>query len=115
MNEIKLHLQRNAVSEWFFSDISSTGMDKGPQNGLMLAHITPLGLHFIIQKFVTLMVIIFVQAKYLNSSLTCVFFNHRKKSVSDLGLPIWILLKQETVSSSGISWAIRKSALRPDR
>jgi len=27
--------------------------------------------------------------------------------------PIWILLKQETVSGSGISWAICKSALRP--
>ena len=26
--------------------------------------------------------------------------------------PIWILLKQETVSGSGISWAIRKSAFR---
>jgi len=26
--------------------------------------------------------------------------------------PIWILLKQETVSGSGISWAIRKSASR---
>ena len=26
--------------------------------------------------------------------------------------PIWILLKQETVSGRGISWAIRKSALR---
>ena len=26
--------------------------------------------------------------------------------------PIWILLKQETVSGSGISWAIWKSALR---
>jgi len=28
---------------------------------------------------------------------------------------IWILLKQETVSGSGISWAICKSALAPDR
>ena len=28
------------------------------------------------------------------------------------GKPIWILLKQETVSSSGISWAICKSAPR---
>jgi len=27
--------------------------------------------------------------------------------------PVWILLKQETVSGSGISWAICKSALRP--
>jgi len=27
--------------------------------------------------------------------------------------PIWILLKQETVSGSSISWAICKSALRP--
>jgi len=27
--------------------------------------------------------------------------------------PIWILLKQETVSGSGISWATCKSALRP--
>jgi len=27
--------------------------------------------------------------------------------------PIWILLKQETVSGTGISWAIRKSAPRP--
>jgi len=26
--------------------------------------------------------------------------------------PIWILLKQETVSGSGIRWAIRKSAPR---
>ena len=29
--------------------------------------------------------------------------------------PIWILLKQETVSGSGISWAICKSALSSDR
>jgi len=29
--------------------------------------------------------------------------------------PIWILLKQETVSGSGISWAICKSALAPYR
>jgi len=29
------------------------------------------------------------------------------------GKPIWILLKQETVSGSGISWAICKSAPRP--
>ena len=29
--------------------------------------------------------------------------------------PIWILLKQETVSGSGISWAICKSNLAPDR
>ena len=28
------------------------------------------------------------------------------------GKPIWILLKQETVSGSGISWAVCKSALR---
>ena len=28
------------------------------------------------------------------------------------GKPIWILLKQETVSGSGISWAICKSAPR---
>jgi len=28
------------------------------------------------------------------------------------GKPIWILLKQETVSGSGIRWAIRKSAPR---
>jgi len=27
--------------------------------------------------------------------------------------PIWILLKQQTVSGSGISWAICKSATRP--
>jgi len=29
--------------------------------------------------------------------------------------PIWILLKQETVSGSGISWTVCKSAPRPDR
>ena len=28
------------------------------------------------------------------------------------GKPVWILLKQETVSGSGISWAVCKSALR---
>jgi len=28
------------------------------------------------------------------------------------GKPIWILLKQETVSGSGISWAVCKSASR---
>ena len=27
--------------------------------------------------------------------------------------PIWVLLKQETVSGSGISWAICKSASHP--
>jgi len=31
------------------------------------------------------------------------------------GKPIWILPEQETVSGSGISWTICKSALRPDR
>jgi len=29
--------------------------------------------------------------------------------------PVWILLMQETVSGNGISWAICKSALQPDR
>ena len=33
-------------------------------------------------------------------------------TVADLVKPIWILLKQETVSGSGISWAICKSAPR---
>jgi len=48
-----------------------------------------------------------------------------KATKSDVGLPrsagtrkvepIWILLKQETVSGSGISWAICKSAPRPEK
>jgi len=29
--------------------------------------------------------------------------------------PIWILLKQETASGSGISWAIRQSAPRSEQ
>jgi len=36
--------------------------------------------------------------------------NHAGKPVSEKVKPIWILLKQETVSGSGISWAICKSA-----
>ena len=39
------------------------------------------------------------------------FYGSTQVSQYQKGKPIWILLKQETVSGSGISWAICKSAL----
>jgi len=39
--------------------------------------------------------------------------SRHQKSRTILVKPIWILLKQETASGSGISWAICKSAPRP--
>ena len=38
------------------------------------------------------------------------FFGTAQVSRYQKGKPIWILLKQETVSDSGISWAVCKSA-----
>ena len=40
------------------------------------------------------------------------FYGTTQVSRYQKGKPIWILLKQETVSSSGISWAICKTAPR---
>jgi len=40
------------------------------------------------------------------------FSGNTRVSWYQKGKPIWILLKQETVSGSGISWAICKSATR---
>jgi len=54
--------------------------------------------------------------KYKNrdthTRLTALFPGLRRWASTRKVKPIWILLKQETVSGSGISWAIRKSAPR---
>ena len=55
-------------------------------------------------------------ATWSNSSththLTALFPGLPRRAGTRKVKPIWILLKQETVSGSGISWAICKSALR---
>ena len=50
--------------------------------------------------------------KFTCTRLTALFSGTTRVSRYQKGKPIWILLKQETVSSSGISWAICKSAPR---
>ena len=63
-----------------------------------------------------------VASGYQSTVSTCYSTTHTRLTALCLGLcrwdgtrkvkPIWILLKQETVSGSGISWAICKSAHR---
>ena len=47
-----------------------------------------------------------------HTRLTALFSGTTQVSRYRKVIPIWILLKQETLSGSGISWAIRKSATR---
>ena len=49
---------------------------------------------------------------YTHSRLTALFPDYEGGPVPEKVKPIWILLKQETVSGSGIGWAICKSAPR---
>jgi len=46
---------------------------------------------------------------YGNAAIRCYTHTHTRLK------PIWILLKQETVSGSGISWAYASLHLAPDR
>jgi len=48
----------------------------------------------------------------IHTRLTALFSGTTQVSRYRKVIPIWILLKQETLSGSGISWAIRKSATR---
>ena len=49
---------------------------------------------------------------YTHARLTAFFRDYLREPVPERLKPIWILLKQETVSGSGISWAVCKSARR---
>ena len=51
-----------------------------------------------------------VQYKHTHTSITTLLPGLPGKAGTRKEKPIWILLKQETVSGSGISWAICKSA-----
>ena len=59
-------------------------------------------LRFILQKRYT----------HTHTRLTALFPGLPRWASTRKVKPIWVLLKQETVSGSGISWAIRKSAPR---
>ena len=48
--------------------------------------------------------------EHTHTRLTALFLGLPRWASTRKGKPIWILLKQETVSGSGISWAICKSA-----
>jgi len=47
---------------------------------------------------------------YIHTRLTALFLGRPRWAGTRKEKPIWILLKQETVSGSGISWAVCKSA-----
>ena len=47
-----------------------------------------------------------------HTRLTALFWDYPGEPVPERQKPIWILLKQETLSSSGISWAICESPPR---
>ena len=53
-----------------------------------------------------------LQHTHTHTRLMALFRDYSCELVPEKVKPIWILLKQETVSSSGISWAICKSASR---
>jgi len=50
--------------------------------------------------------------RHTHTRLTALFWDYPGEPVPERQKPIWILLKQETLSSSGISWAICESAPR---
>jgi len=50
--------------------------------------------------------------EYTHNRLTALFPGLPRWAGTRKGKPIWILLKHETVSDSGISWAMSKSAPR---
>ena len=52
----------------------------------------------------------FIYITYTHTSLTALFLGLPRWAVTRKVKPVWILLKQETVSGSGISWDICKSA-----
>ena len=57
-------------------------------------------------------VIVSVTHTHKHTRLTAIFPELPRWAGTRKAKPIWILLKQETVSGSGISWNIYKSALR---
>ena len=59
---------------------------------------------------ITLTRLVISPAAYTHSCLTALFPGLSRRAGTRKVKPIWILLEQETVSSSGISWAICKSA-----
>ena len=61
--------------------------------------------------FILLRVCFYYCTAHTNTHLTALFLDNRLSRYQK-GKPIWILLKQETVSGSGISWDICKSAPR---
>ena len=56
--------------------------------------------------------LLFTVITHIHTRLTAFFSGTTRVSWYQKGKPIWILLKQETVSGSGINWAICKSAPR---
>ena len=50
--------------------------------------------------------------RHTHTRLTALFWDYPGEPVPERQKPIWILLKQETLSGSGISWAICESAPR---
>jgi len=50
--------------------------------------------------------------RHTHTRLTALFWDYPGELVPERQKPIWILLKQETLSGSGISWAICESAPR---
>ena len=58
-------------------------------------------------------VVIIAMHTHTHTRLTAIFPGLPRSAGTRKAKPIWILLKQETVSGSGISWNICKSAPRP--
>ena len=69
-------------------------------------------LHYVIGKFGYLQKLEYFCMEHIHTRLTALFSGTTRVSRYQKIKPIWILLKQETVSGSGISWAICKSAPR---
>jgi len=60
-------------------------------------------------------IVCYIAQPYTHTHLTALCPGLPGSAASRKVKPVWILLKQETVSSSGISWAICKSAHRSRR
>ena len=66
--------------------------------------------HFVLARYLSVLLYMLHTHTHTHTRLTALFPGLPRWAGTRKAIPIWILLKQEMVSGSGISWAICKSA-----
>jgi len=101
-SDVEISLGRDATSLVIFQHYDSA------QHYPIIAFCINETLHTVFPHFICPIIQLYAHTHPFNGPLS----GTTRVSQYQKGKPIWILLKQETVSASGISWAICKSAPR---